>query len=75
MTRIGNPIQLSKEQRDELLTMSCSWKLEKRYVERAEIILYSDQGMQLDEIVKFTGLSRPVVNKWRQRFRDKGISN
>jgi transposase len=62
------------EQREELLTMSRSRKLEKRYVERAEIILCSNQGMQLDEIVKFTGLSRPVVNKWRQRFRDKGIA-
>jgi transposase len=30
--------------------------------------------MQLDDIVKFTGLNRPVVNKWRQRFRDKGIA-
>ena len=74
MARIGKLIQLTMEQREELLTMSRSRKLEKRYVERAEIILCSNQGMQLDEIVKFTGLSRPVVNKWRQRFRDKGIA-
>lgn len=73
MARIGNPIELTMEQKEELLTMSRSRKLEKRYVERAEIILCSDQGMQLDEIVKITGLSRPVVNKWRQRFRQKGI--
>lgn len=62
------------EQKEELLTMSRSRKLEKRYVERAEIILCSDQGMVLDEIISFTGLSRPVVNKWRQRFRDRGIA-
>lgn len=74
MARIGKPIQLTMEQREELLTMSRARKLEKRYVERAEIILYSDQGMQLDEIVKLSGLSRPVVNKWRQRFRKKGIA-
>lgn len=74
MARIGNPIELTMEQREELLTMSRSLKLEKRYVERAEIILCSDQGMQLDEIIKITGLSRPVVNKWRQRFRQKGIA-
>ncbi|MBE0424574.1 MAG: IS630 family transposase, partial [Lutibacter sp.] len=61
------------EQRVELLTMSRSRKLEKRFVERAEIILFSDQGMLLDEIVEQTGLSRPVVNKWRQRFRKNGI--
>jgi putative transposase len=74
MARIGKPIQLTMEQREELLTMSRSHKLEKRYVERAKIILCSDQGMQLDEIIKITGLSRPVVNKWRQRFRDKGVA-
>lgn len=74
MARKGKPIQLTMEQREELLTMSRSRKLQKRYVERAEIILCSDQGMPLDEIIKFTGLSRPVVNKWRQRFRDKGIA-
>lgn len=74
MARIGKPIQLSMEERQELLTMSRSHKLEKRYVERAEIILYSDQGMSIDEIVEQTGLSRPVVNKWRQRFRSDGIT-
>ena len=73
MARIGKPIQLTMEQRVELLTMSRSRKLEKRYVERAEIILFSHQGMLLDEIVEQTGLSRPVINKWRQRFRQNGI--
>lgn len=73
MARIAKPIQITMEEKQELLTMSRSHKLEKRYVERAEIILYSEQGMSLDEIVKRTGLSRPVVNKWRQRFRKHGI--
>ncbi len=73
MARIGKPIQITMDQKQELLTMSRSRKLEKRYVERAEIILYSEQGMRLDEIVQKTGLSRPVVNKWRQRFRENGI--
>jgi transposase len=62
------------DEKEELLTMSRSRKLEKRYVERAEIILYSDQGVSMDEIVSQTGLSKPVVNKWRQRFREHGIA-
>ncbi len=41
MARIGRPIQLTMDEKDELLTMSRSRKLEKRYVERAEIIGYS----------------------------------
>ena len=73
MARIGKPIRLSLEDKERLLTMSRSRKLEKRYVERAEVILLSDQGFLMDEIVEQTGLSRSVVNKWRQRFRTSGI--
>jgi len=73
MARIANPIKLTMEQREELLTMSNSRKLERRYVERAEVILLSEQGLSMDQIIERTGLSRPVVNKWRQRFRKTGI--
>lgn len=73
MARIAKPIHLTMAEKDELLTMSRSRKLEKRYVERAEIILFSDQGLSLDEIAAQTHLSKPVVNKWRQRFRKLGI--
>ena len=73
MARIGRPIELTMEEKEELLTMSRSRKLEKRYVERAEIILLSNKGLLMDDIVVQIGLSRPVVNKWRQRFREFGI--
>lgn len=73
MARIAKPIELSMEQREDLLTMSRSRKLERRYVERAVVILLSEQGLSMDQIIEQTGLSRPVVNKWRQRFRKEGI--
>lgn len=73
MARIGKPIEITLSEKEELLTMSRSRKLEKRYVERAEIILLSDQGLPMNDIVEKTGLSKPVVNKWRQRFRQYGI--
>lgn len=73
MARIGNPINLTMAEKEELLTMSRSRKLERRYVERAAIILLSDQGLSMDNIIEQTGLSKPVVNKWRQRFRQLGI--
>jgi transposase len=57
------------EEKQELLTMSRSHKLEKRYVERAMIILHSSEGKSFDQIIGLTGKSRPVVNKWRNRFR------
>jgi transposase len=73
MARIGKPIKLTMEEKEELLTMSRSRKLERRYVERAKIILLSDQGLPMSDIIEQSGLSRPVVNKWRQRFRQLGI--
>jgi len=73
MARIGQPITASPEERAELLTMQRSQKLERRYVERAEIILHSLESKSLEQIVELTGKSRPVVNKWRQRFREHGL--
>lgn len=73
MARIGQPIKVTQEERDELLTMSRSHKLEKRYSDRSMIILYSAEGKTLEQIIELTGKSRPVVNKWRQRFRELGL--
>jgi transposase len=68
MARIGQKIELTMDERQELLTMSRSHKLEKRYVERATIILHSAENKSFDQIIKLTGKSRPVISKWRQRF-------
>lgn len=73
MARIGQEIKVNIEEKQELLTMSRSHKLEKRYVERSKIILFSLEGKSLDQIIKLTGKSRPVVNKWRNRFRKSGL--
>jgi hypothetical protein len=61
MARIGQPITASPEETAELLTMKRSQKLERRYAERAEIILHSLEGKSLEQIVELTGKSRPVV--------------
>ena len=74
MGRIGQPIELTKEQHVQLITMSRSHKLENRYVIRANIILYSAQGKTYDEIVNLTGRTRKVIAKWRNRFREKGLA-
>lgn len=73
MGRIGKPIIASEGQKAELLVMDRSQKLERRYAERAKVILLSLEGMTLDSIEEETGLGRRVVNKWRSRFREKGI--
>src|SRR5512145_723211 len=64
---------ISDEQREELVTMRRSLKLQKRYVDRAEIIMLSSEGQTIDQIMASTGLTRRAVNKWRQRFKVLGI--
>lgn len=73
MARIAQSITATEQQMHELLIMKRSLKMERRYCQRAEIILLSLEGKTLDEIITTTGLSKPIVNKWRQRFRKKGI--
>jgi putative transposase len=73
MARKSQPIEVTDEQLKELTVMSRSLKLESRYVMRSKVILLSLEGKTLDHIVKNTGLSRKIVNKWRQRFKEFGI--
>lgn len=73
MARISKPIVATEEQQQTLLVMSRSLKMEKRYTQRAHVVLLSLEGKSLEEIITLSGLSRPIVNKWRQRFRQFGI--
>lgn len=73
MARIAEPIIASLEQKHELVTMSRSLKMENRYVQRSRVILLSLEGQSMDSIIQATQMSRPSINKWRQRFRSKGI--
>ena len=73
MARIPKPIVATPEQKNDLLVMSRSLKIEKSYNQRAQVILLSLEGKTLEEIITLSGMSRPVINKWRQRFRKNGI--
>jgi putative transposase len=74
MARIAQPITATENQLKELLVMNRSLKMEKRHSQRAQIIVLSLEGATLDEIISQTGMSKPIVNKWRMRFRRQGIA-
>ncbi len=74
MARKSKPIEISDADHKELLVMHRSQKLEKRYGQRAKVILLSHEGLTLDEIEQACNLSRASVNKWRNRFRMYGLS-
>lgn len=73
MARKPIQIKLTEQQREGLVTMQRSLKLERRYVDRARIILLSVEGKTLDTIMAETHLTRRAVNKWRQRFVKSGM--
>lgn len=73
MARVSKPIEANESDLAALALMSRSQKIEKRYSDRALVILLSLEGKTLEEIENSTGLARPAVNKWRQRFRQLGI--
>ena len=72
MAKIGK-IKLNNEQHQELLTWSRSTSMDYRYVVRAKIILMSSQSYKYDEIENQLRITRPVVSKWRKRFKKDGI--
>lgn len=73
MARKPISYDLTERQREELVTMQRSLKLERRYVDRANVILLSSEGNTIDHIIANTRLSRRAVNKWRQRFKLFGV--
>lgn len=73
MGRIGQKISLNDSDRQELLIMSRSSKLEHRYVQRAKIILLSDESKTYEEIQQQLQITSIVVAKWRRRYLKDGI--
>lgn len=73
MASIGK-IDLPDGDREELQMRSRSYKLGKRDVLRAQIILACAEGKSYDEIQVMLGISRPVINKWKGRYKKHGLS-
>ncbi|MCC6541832.1 MAG: IS630 family transposase [Flavobacteriales bacterium] len=73
MARKAAPIPINDEQRAELRMMARSHSIEKRYAQRAQVVLLSAEGLSMEVVAKRSGFSWSVVNKWRNRFRQKGI--
>jgi transposase len=73
MARISSPFTIKEDTRIELESWCRSQTIQKRYADRAKVILMSETEKSMDEICAHVGMSRGAVNKWRQRFRQTGI--
>jgi len=63
-------ITLSPEELAELSRRVRSATISQRDGRRARVILLAAQGTTREEIVRLTGLSRPTITDWCQRFQE-----
>jgi transposase len=73
MARRSIVFKLSEDEETTLKMWLNSHKIEKRYSQRAQVILGSSQGLTLDRISSQSGLSVTNALKWRKRFLESGI--
>ena len=66
-------VTLTEAQRQELMRIVNSGKSESRLVTRARIILDAADGVFASASARKLSVSRPMVVKWRGRFRDMGV--
>jgi transposase len=72
---MATPIKIivNEEQKAVLESWMRKGTTEKRYTERAKIILLSANGEGRDAIAKRMAVAPGVVSKWRRRFLEQGI--
>lgn len=68
MARIAKPLDITDEERQQLVSMSRAGKLDHRYVVRSKIILKLDQGKSYDQVQKELSVGREAIAKWKKRF-------
>jgi len=61
-------IELTSEERAELVARANEYTSPYRDVMRARIVLLASQGLGNDRIAARLGMPRQIVSKWRQRF-------
>ena len=67
-------ITVSEEQKAVLESWVRKGTTEKRYAERAKIILLSSTGEGRDAIAQRLAVAPGIVSKWRRRFLEQGIA-
>ena len=68
-------VDLSREEREELLTLISRGKPSARKVTRARILLKADEGLIDRDIAQALNTSTATVEQIRQRFVEGGLSN
>lgn len=72
-TRLGRSLNVTSDERAQLVSLSTSRSLPVALVRRAKAILLTEDGHSDREAAKQLRISQPSVSLWRRRFRDQRI--
>ena len=71
--RAGIEITVTPEDRRRLEAIARDRKAAQKHVVRAKVILASAEGCGTMEITRRSGLSKPGVWRWQERFMHEGV--
>jgi transposase len=71
--RPGISIEVSPSDHRRLETLVRDRNAAQKHVWRAEIVLLSAAGLGTVEIMRRTGMSKPTVWRWQERYLDEGV--
>jgi hypothetical protein len=66
-------IILTANDRDRLAAIVADRNHPNKHIQRARIILHSDERLLVLEVARRAGVSRPAVWRWQQRFAEEGL--
>ena len=64
---------LSFDDRERLAAIIADRNRPLKHVQRARIILHSDERLSVLEVARRAGVSRPAVWRWQQRYAEEGV--
>lgn len=72
--RVAPAINLADDERERLKSIARSRKQPLRLIQRANIILLAERGLENWEIAERLQVSLPLVGRWRKRYAAKGFA-
>jgi transposase len=64
---------LAPDDRERLALVIADRNRPQKHVQRAHIILHSDERLPVQEVARRAGVSRPAVWRWQQRYAEEGV--
>ena len=59
--------------RKQLASIAMDRNRPQKHIQRARIVLLSDEGLAVSEVARQAGVSRPAVWRWQARYAEAGV--